>query len=40
MCVVEGLFCEFELSGMWDMELLGIKLDNVTYTLFLDYWVN
>ena len=36
----EGLFRELESSGTWDMESLGIRPDNVTYTLFLDYWAS
>ena len=40
MRAAEGLFRELESSGTWDMESLGIKPDNVTYTLFLDYWAN
>jgi len=40
MGAAEGLFRELESSGTWDMESLGIKPDNVTYTLFLDYWAN
>jgi len=40
IAAAEGIFRELESSGTWDMESLGIRPDNVSYTLFLDYWAS